>query len=132
MGINVDGMCPLLQVFDMPTSLAFYRVLGFEVLQSAPPGDDCDWCLLRLNGTELMLNTQYEKDDRPAMADGARVGAHRDTSLFFRCRDLDAAYAHLRAHGIDARPPVVRDYGMKQLSFRDPDGYNLCLQWPAS
>lgn len=133
MGINVDSMCPLLEVFDMPTSLAFYRdVLGFEVVQSAPPGDDCDWCLLKRNGTELMLNAQYEKHERPANVDPSRVAFHGDTSLFFGCRDLDAAYTHLRANGIEARPPVVRDYGMKQLSFRDPDGYNLCLQWPAA
>lgn len=44
MGIKLEGMCPLLQVFDMPTAIRFYRdVLGFEVVDSAPPGDDCDW-----------------------------------------------------------------------------------------
>ena len=33
MPIKVEGGAPLLQVFDMPTSLAFYRdKLGFEVL----------------------------------------------------------------------------------------------------
>ena len=32
MGIEIRGMAPLFQVFDMPTSVAFYRdVLGFEV-----------------------------------------------------------------------------------------------------
>ncbi len=132
MGLEVQGMCPLLEVFDMATSLAFYRgVLGFEIVQAAPPGDDCDWCLLRLGATELMLNTQYERHARPPAPDPARIAAHADTSLFFGCRDLDAAYAHLCATGIAVEPPVVRDYGMRQLSFHDPDGYNLCLQWPA-
>ena len=132
MSIKLEGLCPLLEVFDMPTSLVFYRdVVGFEVLESAPPGDDCDWCLLRLNGTELMLNTMYEKPNRPSARDPARSAAHADTALFFGCRDLDGAYAHLRRHGVDASPPVVRDYGMKQLWLRDPDGYNLCFQWPA-
>jgi len=60
----------------------------------------------------------------------ARTAAHADTTLFFGCSDLDAAYAHLRKHGIDVRPPVVRDYGMKQLVFSAPDGYGICLQWP--
>ena len=42
MGIAVRGVCPLLEVFDMPTSIRFYRdVLGFEVVEAAPPGDDC-------------------------------------------------------------------------------------------
>lgn len=135
MRLSLDGMCPLLEVFDMPSSLAFYRdLLGFEVLRSAPPGDDCDWCLLKLkrNGSQLMLNTMYEKQDRPPALDPARVAAHSDTALFFSCPDLDAAHAHLSRRGIEVEPPVVRDYGMKQLSFRDPDGYNLCLQWPSS
>jgi glyoxylase I family protein len=125
-------MCPLLEVFDMARSLALYRdVLGFRIVDSAPPGDDCDWCLLRREGMELMLNTLYEKGDRPATPDPDRVIAHADTSIFFGCRDLDAAYALLRAHGIDVKPPRVRDYGMRQVSFNDPDGYNLCLQWAA-
>lgn len=133
MGIRLEGICPLIQVFDMRVSLAFYRdALGFELVHSSPPGDDCDWCLLRLDAAELMLNTQYERDERPAGRDPARIAAHGDTGLYFRCSDLDAAYASLRARGVEVQLPVVRDYGMRQLSFHDPDGYSMCLQWPAS
>jgi catechol 2,3-dioxygenase-like lactoylglutathione lyase family enzyme len=130
--VKLESMCPLLEVFDMPTSIAFYRdLLGFEVSQAAPSGDDCDWCLLERDGLALMLNTQYERDRRPPAPDPKRAAAHGDVSLFFACRDLDAAYEHLRARGVVVEPPVVRDYGMRQLSFFDPDGYNLCLQWAA-
>jgi len=69
MNIEVRGVLTLLQVFDMPTSVRFYRdVLGFEIVQTTTPreGDQFDWGLLRLNDTELMLNTAYEQDDRPA------------------------------------------------------------------
>src|SRR2546428_5567449 len=64
MAIEVRGMAPLLQVFDMPLSIAFYRdVLGFEVVSTSKPrGEHFDWALLRLNGVELMLNTAYEED----------------------------------------------------------------------
>jgi catechol 2,3-dioxygenase-like lactoylglutathione lyase family enzyme len=131
LAIVLEHMCPLLQVLDMERSLAFYRdVLGFEVVRSAPPGDACDWCLLRRGGIEVMLNTQYERPARPPGPDPARVAGHGDTTLFFACPDLDAAWAHLRTHGVEAGPPVTRDYGMRQLGFRDPDGYGLCLQWP--
>lgn len=35
MNIEVRGVCTLLQVFDMPESVRFYRdVLGFEIVQS--------------------------------------------------------------------------------------------------
>jgi glyoxylase I family protein len=133
MTIAVRGMAPLLQVFDMPTSVRFYRdVLGFEIVDTSHPGERFDWALLRLQGVELMLNTAYEEQDRPPAPDPARIAAHADTALFFGCPDVDAAYAYLRSRGVDAEPPVVPDYGMKQLYVTDPDGYVLCFQWPAA
>ena len=133
MSLTVDGLCPLLQVFDMPSSLAFYRdVLGFEVVAAVPAGDHCDWALLRLGPAELMLNTAYEAPERPPTPDPRRVAAHRDTALFFGCADVREAYEHLLEQGLDVRPPTVRDYGMTQLYVRDPDGYELCFQCPTA
>ncbi|AXC10835.1 hypothetical protein ACPOL_1489 [Acidisarcina polymorpha] len=137
MGFEFIGTCPLLQVFDMPASIAFYcGVLGFEIVNHSPsgprPGLDYGWVLLERSGVELMLNTAYEQAERPPTADPARVAAHGDTMLYFGCEDLDAAYAHLRSNGIAAREPKVAPYGMRQLHLSDPDGYGLCFQWPAS
>jgi len=134
MAIEIRGMTPLLQVFDMPTSIKFYRdVLGFEVVTTSNPrGEHFDWALLRLHGVELMLNTAYEEDARPPAPDPARIAAHDDTCLYFGCPDVDAAYAYLRALGVAAKEPKVAPYGMKQLYLSDPDGYNLCFQWAAS
>jgi len=133
MPIDLRGLAPLLQVFDMPTSIHFYRdVLGFELAATSRPGDHFDWALLRLNGVELMLNTAYDAGERPPAPDPARIAAHADTCLFFGCADLDGAYTHLRAHGVKVTEPAVRHYGMRQLPVTDPDGYNLCFQWPAT
>lgn len=133
MTLRVRGLAPLLQVFDMPRSLAFYRdALGFTVVESSAPGDDADWVLLSLDGAEIMLNTAYEGDARPSVPAPARVAAHRDTTIYFGCPDVEAAYAHLRAHGIHAEPPSTAPYGMRQLCTSDPDGYLLCFQRPAS
>jgi catechol 2,3-dioxygenase-like lactoylglutathione lyase family enzyme len=134
MTFKIEGMTPLIQVFDMPRSVGFYRdLLGFEVVATSPPRgrDDFDWGLLRREGIHLMLNTAYEEDARPAQPEPSRVGAHDDTGLFFRCPDVDAAYAELLAKGIDLKPPVVAPYGMKQLYLKDPDGFVICLQWAA-
>ena len=133
MSIDVRGVCVLLQVFDMPASVHFYcDVLGFEVVQtSVREGDQFDWGLLRLGEATLMLNTAYEQEYRPAQPDMAVVAAHRDTCLYFGCPDVDGAYRHLLAHGVDVKEPKVAPYGMKQLYVSDPDGYGLCFQWPA-
>ncbi len=130
MGIDVKGMAPLLQVFDMPISIAFYRdVLGFEVVATSRP-EQFGWALLRLNGVELMLNTAYEDDSRPAKPDPARIAAHDDTAIYFGCPDVDSAYEYLRPRMANLKKPSVASYGMKQLYLHDPDGYNLCFQWP--
>ena len=133
MSIEVKSVCTLLQVFDMPTSVRFYRdVLGFEVIQtSVREGDQFDRGWLRLGDTNLMLNTAYEKETRPAEPDSARVTAHGDTCLYFGCPGVDAAYRHLREHGLDVKEPKVAPYGMKQLYVSDPDGYMVCFQWSA-
>ena len=139
MPLELRYLCPLLQIFDMPTSLAFYRdLLGFRIVDAAPPVDRVardahDWVWLQHGELNLMLNTAYDPDvERPPMADAVRVAAHDDTALYFGVRDLDAAYAHLSASGIAVAAPRVASYGMRQLNFKDPDGFAICLKWPAS
>jgi glyoxylase I family protein len=132
MPLKVEGCVTMLQVFDMPRSVAFYRdVLGFEVVRTSHPGENYGWALLRLDDAQLMLNTMYEDHDRPLAPDPARVAAHGETTLFLGCRDLDAAYTYIRSKGVEVKEPIIRDYGMRQLSLTDPDGYGLCFQWPA-
>jgi len=135
MTVDIKAMTPLLQVFDMATSLKFYcDVLGFQIVSTdantAAPHHN--WVWLKLNGANLMLNTAYEYDKRPQHPDPRRVADHRDTALYFSAPDVDAVYAHLRAQKIDVKEPKVAPYGMKQLYVRDPDGFNLCFQWEAN
>ncbi len=134
MALDVRGLAPLLQVYDMPTAVRFYRdLLGFEVALTSPVlGEDrFHWALLRLGGAEVMLNTAYEFDhERPAEPDRARTAAHGDITLYLGCPDVDAAYRELRAKGVQVKEPAVARYGMKQMYVKDPDGFALCFQWP--
>jgi uncharacterized glyoxalase superfamily protein PhnB len=70
MPLQVEGLAPLFQVFDMPASIHFYRdLLGFEVIDTSKPlsehADDVTWAMLQLNDTIVMLNTAYEPECRP-------------------------------------------------------------------
>ena len=40
------------------------------------------------------------------------------------------AFDYLLQYGVSAKPPIITDYGMKQLYLKDPDGYDICLQHP--
>lgn len=133
--MEIRGMTPLLQVFDMGSSLKFYcDVLGFKIVQtdanSVAPNHN--WVWLRLNEIDLMLNTAYEYDKRPSTADPRRVATHDDTCLYFGAPDVDAVCAHLRAQGLAVKEPTIAPYGMKQLYISDPDGFGLCFQWKAN
>lgn len=134
MAVEVEGMVPLLAVFDVPTAVAFYRdVIGFEVMNTSKPfsdaKDDYGWALLRLGSVELMLNNAYENNVRPVLPEPSRVTWHKDVILHFACRDVDGAYGYLRARGVAVEEPTVAYYGMRQLNVTDPDGYRLCFQW---
>ena len=134
MAIEVQGVAPLLQVFDMPRSIRFYRdLLGFEVAGRAKAmsddPDDVNWAMLQLSNATIMLNTAYDPDDVPAEPDPGRWSGHDDTCLFFGCPDVDAAFEHLISKGLDVNPPKVAWYGMKQLYLKDPDGFGICFQW---
>ncbi len=124
-------MAPYIQVFDMPVSLGFYRdVLGFKITGSSGEGDDVDWVMLQLNDIVLMLNTAYEKANRPAQPDIMRITGHSDITFYFGCRDTDALYTYLHDKGFNVKKPFITQYGWKALNLTDPDGYRLCFHWP--
>jgi len=136
---DLRGVCPLLTVFDMPRSLAFYRdTLGFEVVEAAPRHpqghpDNFGWAWLRHGSCEVMLNTLYDPDDpRPSVPDPARVEAHADAILYIGAPEVDGVYRHLVAAGLPAKAPSDAPYGMRQLYTKDPDGFGLCFQWPVA
>jgi len=103
MALDLHGVSPLLQVYDMPTSVRFYRdQLGFEIVSHSPVlcEDYFHWVLLRLGGAELMLNTAYESNtERPSEPDLSRTAAHGDTVLYFACPNVEAAFVELRGRG---------------------------------
>jgi glyoxylase I family protein len=128
--MEIQYVCPLLQVFDMNTSLKFYcEILRFTIHESAGKSESLDWVWLKWNNADIMLNTAYEGAHRPDQPDQKRVAAHNDTCLYLGCPTVDEAYQHLLSKGLKIKPPIVAPYGMKQLYFHDPDGYSLCFQW---
>jgi catechol 2,3-dioxygenase-like lactoylglutathione lyase family enzyme len=140
MPLDIRGVCPYFEVYDMPTSLRFYiDQMGFTLVGHSPHrgGDDpyrYHWVSLRLGTAEIMLNSVYEFDEeRPTREEHLRQRGPRDACLFFGCPDVDGAYAELLARGVKIdREPKVAPYGMKQMYFHDPDGFGLCFQWRAS
>jgi uncharacterized glyoxalase superfamily protein PhnB len=132
MPIQAGKVTPLLQVYDMHRSVAWYRdKLGFQVLETYEPDGHFYWAMLKLGDSRLMLNAKYEDEDRPTI-EPPIPEAHKDLTLYFDCPDVDAAYAHVTANGITVPRPKVTYYKMKQLTLTDPDRFHLVFQQTAT
>ena len=131
MGFSPLGLTPLIGVFDMPGSLTFYRdVLGFAVVSASPEVETAEgrfshWMGLRFGGAEIMLNTQYDSNERPVQEPKKTV---QGAVFYIGCSDIDHAYQELTAHGLEAEPPRTAPYGLKLFSAEDPDGYTIVFQ----
>jgi hypothetical protein len=77
-----------------------------------------------------MLNTAYEKPNRPPTPDPIRLLGHQDLCFYFGSTDIDALYEYFKSQGIDLEPPVITGYGWKAIYLSDPDGYGLCFHKP--
>jgi glyoxylase I family protein len=134
--IQLQDICTLLSVFDMSTAVRFYcDVLGFEIENRSPTYavedgiEQFHWCMLKANACRLMLNTAYDEGERPAKRP-APVEDPFNTWLFLGCPNLDEAYERLKSANVDCKPPQLVKYGFRTISFRDPDGHGITLQWP--
>jgi catechol 2,3-dioxygenase-like lactoylglutathione lyase family enzyme len=125
--MRLTGVIPYLEVFDMETSLQFYRdILGFEVASESEGGG---WCRLQAGAVSIMLNTAYDTGERPDVPDASRVRAHRDVALYFES-DPDIVYALLDSHNWPVSKPRAMRYGVMQVDVQDPDGYGLAFTRP--
>ena len=131
MAFSPLGLTPLIGVFDMPTSLAFYRdLLGFTVVSTSPEVETAEgrfshWMWLRFGDAEIMLNTQYDSNERPKQPPEQRPN---DTAFYIGCSDVELAYRELTGRGLKAEHPKVAPYGLKLFSAEDPDGYTIVFQ----
>lgn len=128
---ELNGVVPYFEVFDMISSVSFYRdQLGFTLLFASPEVDTNEgrfshFVRLGRGGAEIMLNTAYDSNERPPDRHEARWQGTRHTRLYFDCDDVRALHEEFTARGVKADPPEMTGYGMLGFSMTDPDGYGL-------
>ncbi|MCP3913525.1 MAG: VOC family protein [Actinomycetia bacterium] len=130
---------------DFDRSLAFYRVLGFELLTMVPTTNTAEVAaavgmppyrvkggLLKLAGESMLIDLLEWQDpasDEPPYGHLYHLGLAR---IALRTADLDADMAELRAAGVEflSEPATVEWEGQpptRFVCFRDPDGTVLEL-----
>lgn len=124
----LQQICPLLQVRDLAASVAFYGdMLGFQT-----GGIDGGFSIVRRDECRIFLAQKTKPVDVTNRAARAVVNGWCNYDLHIDCRPgtLDALYQEFKARGVSmpdcfSNGPVTREYGVRDFSVFDPDGYDL-------
>jgi lactoylglutathione lyase len=110
-----------IRVADLERSLAFYRVLGFE-LAGGPFGSEPVAILQHPSGIEinLIINAQPASAHNVLMDEPIKHAGYTHVAL--SCSDITRAQAELERAGISlSGGPVTFPTGHKAIFLRDPD-----------
>lgn len=120
---NIRGPVLVLMTEDISKTIDHYRdTLGFE-LASAMPEDDPTWCLLKRDEVRIMFLGPHEHGDEEDGHD--HIHGPAVSSLYFYPDDIDGLWEELRGKVKIEHPLEDMDYGMREFTIRDPNGYAL-------
>jgi catechol 2,3-dioxygenase-like lactoylglutathione lyase family enzyme len=110
----MQRLIPMLPVRHMPTSVAFYKKLGFDVESS---NEAWRWAMLVLGDCRLMVD---ESINQPP-------DAPRTSVVYLYPDDILSYHRDVRRRGLDLPPISHPFYGMSEFRIEDPDGNRLWI-----
>ena len=126
------AICPNLMVSSIAQSVAFYtEVLEMELQfiisadkKQIPDPEKGVYAMLMKDNEVLMLQTRESlAEDLPVFSNDIEISS--TSTLYFRGVQPDELYPKLDPSTI-VKEPFTQWYGMREMYFRDPDGYILC------
>jgi glyoxylase I family protein len=125
--MTIQSCRPLLNVADIETSLSFWRdLIGFEEVQRFDYEGQLVFASLRLGDVQLMLNARGG-DPAPRRA----RPHYTEAVIYFGVDSVHDLVRDLRAKGCDAPDPEAQEYGLDEITLRDPDGYEIAFTSPS-
>ena len=102
----IQSTVPVLASLNLNETLAFYAgKLGFAQIVERH-----DYAIVGRDGAEIHF---YVCEDRHIA---------ENTSCYVRTGDTQALYEEFKERGVEAKPPEIRAWGMKELYVIDPHG----------
>lgn len=123
------SLSPDLIVTDLERAVRFYRdALGLSEVDRVAGPDGPFFAMLQRDEFRVMLETPQSPDpgtqsllERAGRKPGATV------NFYVSVEDVAAEEKRLRGARVAFHGPVTKPYGMKEVSFQDPDGYTWTL-----
>jgi catechol 2,3-dioxygenase-like lactoylglutathione lyase family enzyme len=121
----VSGLVPMVHVVDPERSVAFYRLLGFEVGNRVPPTGPIGWAWLYQPNAP---NWKHGANLMVTCSERAIKAEAQDVVFYLYAADLEATRNRLLAEGVKVSEISHPDY-LPEGEFRtaDPDGYCLMV-----
>ena len=119
----MESLAPNIFVNDMKATLAFYKVLGFNVTMSVPEdGDDLVWVMLVNGGVTLMVQT-FESlgDDLPDVS-RSKGGS---LLLYITLKNIRQFFEDIKDKVNVLKALETTFYGATEFSVKDNNGYVL-------
>jgi hypothetical protein len=120
---------PILNVSDLPVSLAWFQHLGWHALWSW--GDPPDFAAVGSGECAIFLSlvgrSDGERNDRRSVGRAQRpVRVESGACLWVRVNDVDEVYRRCLENGHDViQPPTDEPWGSREMELRHPDGHIL-------
>lgn len=122
-------LIPELICSDLQASLAFYRLLGFQIRYDRPRER---FAYLERDGVDLMLEQPLSRDRLYPRVELAHPYG-RGVNLTIDVDDVDHVHAAMRSVGHELYLPLEERWyeratdvvGVRQFAVQDPDGYLL-------
>jgi len=118
----MESLSPNIFVKDINATIAFYKILGFELAMTVPEKGDYVWVMMTCGSVSLMFQTFASLGD--ALPDVSR----RDGGsllLYIKLKNIRAFFA-----GVKDKVTVLKGlektfYGATEFSVKDINGYIL-------
>ena len=108
------ALCPNILVSDIARSIKFYEGVGYkEVHRVNGPTGGAVWAALEREGHRIFLEVAPP---------GRKLGA--TVQFYLAVDDLTGEAQRLRSGSIEYLGPEAKPYGMTEIAFHDPDGYD--------
>ena len=134
MNKSLQRISPLLQVADLDQSITFYtQKLGFAECWR----DENGFVILSRDGCDLFLGQKQTDVDLRNITARAKADGFASYDLHFHCAkdSIDALWREFKDSGAPMsaafdKGPIDREYGIRDFSITDPDGYVIVFGAP--
>ncbi len=119
----MDSLTPNIFTNDMKASIAFYKILGFDITMQVPPeGDELVWANISNGGVNIMLQTFDSLGDH--LHDITRTNGG-SLLLYIKLKGVRGFFEQIKDKVTVVQGLETTFYGATEFSVKDNNGYVL-------